>query len=652
MKKILLAIFMLTSVTFADTYYPLNFGLYAGGNANFHSNDFNLQPNPFVTDLEVPFNQGATSLGFNVGGLINVPIDSMFTITGRIGYHTMNSNFDNSFAWHTTADPADNNPAFDTTSNYTLDNSLAYLEIAPGVQIYNLIPVDNLYLLGGFEFGIPLTENTNFTQEITEVPVDATIPDPNSRTIFDEEKDAAARMAIAVGAGYTFRISDNWLLSPEVSFRIPITQVSSADRFDSWSVPQLRFGVNLTFGLFDKDEPEEVPSELSVAVDGPYSFDSDANRIKVNNLKVEEVKYTELFPLLPYVFFDEGKADPREDTQNLATQTGEFSIDNLEADAISINKSTVDVIGRRMQSSDATLEITGTTDGNNEEKVIAKERAEFARDYLVVNYGIDPARITTNSTGLPSKASSPKNPDGMEENRRVEFKTNDNDLLSPITIELDRQTYASPNLIEFVPVINSTDSIISWNFEVTQEDRLVKRFAGTGEPRNLQWVVLPNDLARTKVPVDYTLFAENDKGATDQISGSIPVDYFSISRKDTEDRSDKEISKFSLVVFDFDSPEISFVDKEILKKNVVPAINSNSTIQIYGYADRIGNDEYNKKLALRRAEAVKKYLEPYTKNNVIEVYGIGENIELYDNDLPTGRQLSRTVQIYVITPKK
>ncbi|MDC1068699.1 OmpA family protein [Candidatus Kapabacteria bacterium] len=648
MKRYIFATILFSLSLFSDTYYPLNYGLYVGGNANFHSPDFNLEPNPFNnTTFIVPFDEANTSLGLNIGGVINYPIDSMFTLTGRIGFHNLNSQFNNSFAWN-----VDGTNGLDTLSNYSLDNSLSYLEFMPGVQVFNLIPVDNLYLLGGLELGFPITLNSKYTQDISEIDgaiqTDPAITD--TRTIDDNDADASARFAIAIGAGYTFRISQNWLLSPELSYRIPVTTVSSSNRFDTWSVPQLRFGINLTFGRFTEKEPE-IPSELSVLVDGPYSYDRNASKYKVDNLKVEEVKYTELFPMLPYVFFDENKSDPRADVQVLSTETGEFSIDNLEADAMSINKNTIDIIGSRLKNSESEITITGTTDGKKEAKTVAKKRAEFARDYLVVNYGVDPNRIKTKFQDLPNKASSPKIPDGIEENRRIEFSTNDANLLNPISIELERQTFASPNLIEFNPKINTTDSIKSWNFEITQEDRLVKRFAGTGDPKNLQWAVLPNDLARTKVPIDYTFYAENVKGKDDQISGSIPVDYFSTSRKESEKRSDKEISKFSLVVFDFDSPEISFIDKEILKKNVIPSINPKSIIQIYGYADRIGQDGYNKKLSLKRAEAVKKYIEPYAKSNVIEVYGIGENIELYDNNLPTGRQLSRTVQIYVITPK-
>ena len=92
--------------------------------------------------------------------------------------------------------------------------------------------------------------------------------------------------------------------------------------------------------------------------------------------------------------------------------------------------------------------------------------------------------------------------------------------------------------------------------------------------------------------------------------------------------------------------------KEIVDNNILPAIAYNSTVQIYGYSDRIGEENYNKKLALQRARNVEKYIRSKAKDAKFEVYGIGESIQPYDNDLTIGRQLSRTVQIYVITPKE
>ena len=282
----------------------------------------------------------------------------------------------------------------------------------------------------------------------------------------------------------------------------------------------------------------------------------------------------------------------------------------------------------------------------------AKKRAEFAKNYISVNYGIAPDRIDVDARNLPEKASSTRVEDGIQENRRIEITSNVPMVTEPLIIEKDRQTFSTTNLIEFEPKIESSDSITTWNLEINQTGKLLISFGGTDMPGKIQWNVQPNELKQSDVPVDYTLVVENAGGKQSMKSGTIPVEYLSYNRKKVEDKPDKIISKYSLVVFDFDSPEISEKDKEILKKNVIPSINYNSVIQIYGYTDRIGDDSYNQKLALRRAESVKKFLEPFTKSNKIEVYGIGENIEIFDNDLPVGRQLSRTVQIYVITPKE
>ncbi len=92
--------------------------------------------------------------------------------------------------------------------------------------------------------------------------------------------------------------------------------------------------------------------------------------------------------------------------------------------------------------------------------------------------------------------------------------------------------------------------------------------------------------------------------------------------------------------------------REIIEKNILPEIKYNSTVQIYGYTDRIGSEEYNRKLSDKRAVAVKDILSSKAKSAKYEVYGVGENNILFDNDSPIGRQLSRTVQVYVITPKE
>ena len=105
------------------------------------------------------------------------------------------------------------------------------------------------------------------------------------------------------------------------------------------------------------------------------------------------------------------------------------------------------------------------------------------------------------------------------------------------------------------------------------------------------------------------------------------------------------------ILFDFDSDKISESDLSIINRDIVPEIKFNSTVKIYGYTDRIGEPKYNRELAQRRATAVMNYLQSKVKSAKYEVYGVGENEVIFDNKLPVGRQLSRTVQIYVITPR-
>src|SRR5690606_15267388 len=124
---------------------------------------------------------------------------------------------------------------------------------------------------------------------------------------------------------------------------------------------------------------------------------------------------------------------------------------------------------------------------------------------------------------------------------------------------------------------------------------MIKTFNDGGNPNEIQWAIRPNQLATSRLPVEYNLTVKNQKGKSDNFTGSIPVDFVSTSQKSQEDKPDKTVSKFSLVVFDFDSPNISEQDKAIIDNNILPAIQYNSTVQIYGYSDRIGEEGYNKK---------------------------------------------------------
>ncbi len=586
---------------------PTNIGFYGGAGLNSHSASFQ-------TGITT---EAGTGL---FGGIIgNFSLTPKFVLSGRIGYY----NLDGIIKYKLE----------ELDLQTTLDAYLEYVEIAPMLQYY-LLNDKPLYLLGGIEIGVPIIANSAI-------------------------EDRTTRLALALGAGYTFNIAKNIFLSPEVSYRLPFSKVSSAEFYDSWNVSQLRLGVNLTFSIspyVEQITPRE-DKKLDLGTPELSYYDDKMMPKPLTKINVEEVQYSELFPLLPYVFFPEKKAVPDPSIQTLAAQNeaGEFSFNTLSPDAYKINTYTLDIIGKRLQDNpNAIITVTGTLDSKESktEKNLSKERAEFCKNYLVANYNIATNRINVVASGMPANPSNKNDIEADAENRRAEITSDNFDLMKPIVIFGDRERVTTPSMVNFKSDVITNDTIESWKLVYRQSGDEIEVFSGIQDPGLITWQIKPNQLKSTSIPVDweYTVITKN--GLTKKLNGSIPSDYFSFSRKKSEKLPDKTISKFSLVLFDFDSPQISEKDKQIIDKNILPVIAANSTVQIYGYTDKIGDFDYNKKLATRRADAVKNYLSSKVKNVKFESYGVGEGVQIFNNDQTLGRQLSRTVQIYVVTPKK
>jgi OOP family OmpA-OmpF porin len=71
--------------------------------------------------------------------------------------------------------------------------------------------------------------------------------------------------------------------------------------------------------------------------------------------------------------------------------------------------------------------------------------------------------------------------------------------------------------------------------------------------------------------------------------------------------------------------------------------------QIIGHTDSVGPEEYNQKLSLRRAEAVRDFvLRKYEVDpNIIKVSGKGESEPVADNSTKAGRAKNRRVEVII-----
>lgn len=606
---------------------PLNMGIYLRGNVNLHTPNFETSAN-YIPGTIGQITATTNTLGFSPAGgfVINIPLSRSLYISGMLGYSGIYGPLDvyNSFS----------------ASNETISLMIHQIEFSPLLR-WKFLPNNKaLYLVGGGEIAYALGSQIG--------PDNAVIDSLNLRA------------GVKLGLGYDFKIGKCTYLSPEITFAFPLTDISNAVNYKTWNVPQVRAGINLTWGCPKEEAIDTTPvftPELSTGFTSINFYNNDGNVNQLEKIKVQEISYQELFPLIPYIFYDENQTVPGAKYQVLASadQAGGFRTADLKPNAEKINQSTIDIIGTRMEANkNAQLTITGTKDIVKEKKNanVSMERAEWARKYLINNYDIKPERIKVIAAESPTKPSSIRVEDGQAENRRIEFNSSSNDIMEPIIIDQEKVRLAEPAYIEFVPYANSNEDVIEWNLEIMQGGKILRQFAGQGEVDSLLWNIYPNELAASEIPVDYVFTAHSKSGLESSTSGTIPVQYYSYAQKKSHQSADTTISKFSIIVFDFDSPEISDVDKEILIKNVVPAIKYKSTVKIFGYTDRIGTAEYNQNLSSKRAENVRSILQSKAPNAKYEIYGVGENVSIYDNNSPIGRQLSRTVQIYVITPEK
>ena len=102
--------------------------------------------------------------------------------------------------------------------------------------------------------------------------------------------------------------------------------------------------------------------------------------------------------------------------------------------------------------------------------------------------------------------------------------------------------------------------------------------------------------------------------------------------------------------FDFDKAVLKPEGKAKLDDLVgkVKGINLEVIIAV-GHTDSVGNDSYNQKLSVRRAEAVKGYLvSKGIEKNRVYTEGKGEKQPVADNKTAEGRAKNRRVEIEVV----
>jgi outer membrane protein OmpA-like peptidoglycan-associated protein len=480
------------------------------------------------------------------------------------------------------------------------------------------------------------------------------------------------------GLQYSFHFQNDLWLVPRLEYRFALTSISPVSS-STWRTTPLAGTLAIAYRLPETTiEPpftvhtwdsilERIPKPpMSTAVkQAPMLaasiavLDTNGNPILDPKLEIERTHVLEVFPMLHYVFFEDGSAQipPRYDFG------GEFSSESDLAglDALGIHHRILDIVGKRLaQNPRATITIAGTRSERSKQdsltgSQVATARAQAVATYFTSRWKIEPSRIKVITHSLPDAASDDRNPNGQAENRRVELISNDPEITRPIVTERIERT-ATPPSFNFEPHILAGAGVKSATITVRQGPKtLMTADALTGAVTDQYvWTLDERSMPDSRDSLVFELTVIDSTGQTAVATGSI---YLAKSERDKiVHRSDtslsRDIHRYSLILFDYSSSQLDKRKADALMSEMARSVSDSSRIRLTGHTDRTGDEEFNDALARQRVERAaqilaKRLAEHGQAGHAIEIESRGSRDQLFDNSLPEGRLLSRTVRAYI-----
>ena len=409
---------------------------------------------------------------------------------------------------------------------------------------------------------------------------------------------------------------------------------------------------DIYFGEFDIKEPVIKPPKVLLEAQVEAVGLQEGQEFREATMVVEEFLSTNMRPLLNYIFFDNNSSVLPDRYIKLDTKKAEkFGNANLcNITTLPTYYNILNIIGTRLKENPGTtLNITGCNSGTGGETMpVSTSRANSVKDYLATIWGIPQSRLTTSSTNLPEKPSNKSDKDGIEENRRAELKSDSWEIMKPVVTE-DTLRKVSPPVIRFYMKSQAENKIASWKLTALQNGEVLKTVTGTDSlPSTFDWQIdrEKESIPKFSEPLEYIVEITDSKGNRSiSNTGLLPTEMITIQKKKENRLGDKRIDRYSLILFDYASKELSGANAQIIDF-IQSNLQSDSRLLISGFTDRMGEEEFNFKLSKDRAEQTAIALKKPTSFT----RGVGESLLIYDNDLPEGRFYCRTVEIEVETP--
>jgi outer membrane protein OmpA-like peptidoglycan-associated protein len=312
----------------------------------------------------------------------------------------------------------------------------------------------------------------------------------------------------------------------------------------------------------------------------------------------------------------------------------------------------LNIFGKRLKDHpEAKVTLTGCNAHYGKERgkrALSKVRAEAVKAYLQYIWGIDPERMTLKARNRPAIPSTSRIEDGRVENQRVEIHSE-----SPEIMDTVQSTYLEA--VSDAPAITVTTDITGltkWRVALLGDGEPFHEITGEGD-LNPEYAFALDTLGYNKLGAYETIRTRLDVENGDEKFQIYSTDHATIKYIKRDERLSqkmgiKVLEKYALILFDYDSAAIKarnkiIVDRIIKRMKEIP----DPKVTIVGHTDIIGKEDYNRKLSERRAKAVYDQMigAGMTAGDHITYKGVGPDDPLYDNGLPEGRALNRTVTV-------
>lgn len=664
-------------------------GIIYNFNINKHKVDFSSLPD--IPNCCPKFNEGSGN-GHSFGLLYELPLPFSSGIGLRISYSSIGGKLSSTENTFLKVDTTITQGIFE----HTIDTKINVLNFNPYL-IFKPFSFFNI-TFGGYA-GYITQKDYEQKETIIEPKDRGVFVDTEKRTRNESSGEIKqtnnVNAGLSIGANLNFPLNKqkSLILSPEVFYFFGLSEIVK-DRY--WKINNLCFGLSLKYSPLPEipKPPEDIFRRIKKTIidtifvikeDIEKSFFKTGKEIKTelkertdkNLVTITEMInrtdtlfkkskpivnielnspliyagtrfVTQAFPLLPIIFF-KANSDEIEDFYELTGNPDDFSEQALDVSSLNFHWNIINIIGSRLKNNpSAKINISGYADSTTEKSDcnLARRRAEKIKNLLTKIWKIEEERINIILKELncsPNEPTQSKNDSGFAENRRVEFSSDDSNILAPIVRKRSLEKIdIEPKQLQFNTLKSTRKGIKYWKITAKQNNNTIISNSGIGSPPDIINESIDN-LLKSGLISNYPLQIEFSMTDYDNQSETfitnIPV------RIDT---SDIEIQRLSLILFGIASDIVP----EHSRKNLTDFIKENyksGEVKIFGYTDILGNPSSNKILAESRAENVAKVIKEVSPElKISEKLGIASERfppGIFSYSTPSERFLSRTVYI-------